>query len=674
MQGDGLQADHRPSIRRPVAPFALLLFVVLSLAWLWPLPSRLDARIAHDPGDPVLNAWILWWNAQAVPFTARWWDAPIFHPMTGAFALSEHLAGIALFTTPLALAGANPIALYNLALITACALSGFFAFLLARHLTGSTAAGIVGGVAFAFAPYRGGQLAHLQVLNAQWTPLLLLAMHHVISGGSRRWLPALAGAWILQGLSNGYLLLFLPVLLALWLAWFGTAADEGSRVLHRRRAGAMIGTLALASVVLVPVLLRYEAVHSGLGITRAYEEMVRFSASPSSLLKTAPLAAFWPRTEAATAEGFLFPGVTIPFLVLVAVLVAARRSGWRALIGQRSAPLFYTVAAVLLYWLAMGPPAEPGGLGSVRQPYAFLTWLPGYDGLRAPARFAILGSLCVAIAAAFGGAWIASWRRCPGAAGVAVVGLGLFVDGWIDPLPLVAPPQRVMLPSLPNAAVLELPAHAVPVNIGAMYRSMTHRMPLVNGFSGHTPTHFSVLTMALVREDPSVLWWLANGRPLIVLVHRSLEGDGAARTFVERAGGVLHEESGVGPVLVVGPRPRERPLPETPPLGITVTHPGPALTVADLGGERIVRSISFAARWRYADVPERMTIETSMDGTTWTPAWEDWTGARLLAGAVADQRAVVVRIPLPDIPARFLRIQPSPRWLPAELRVHGAGS
>ena len=29
------------------------------------------SRIPHDPGDPVLNIWILWWNAQAMPFTAR---------------------------------------------------------------------------------------------------------------------------------------------------------------------------------------------------------------------------------------------------------------------------------------------------------------------------------------------------------------------------------------------------------------------------------------------------------------------------------------------------------------------------------------------------------------------------------------------------------------------------
>ena len=38
----------------------------LALAWTWPLVTRLSWRLPHDPGDPLLNAWILWWNTLAV--------------------------------------------------------------------------------------------------------------------------------------------------------------------------------------------------------------------------------------------------------------------------------------------------------------------------------------------------------------------------------------------------------------------------------------------------------------------------------------------------------------------------------------------------------------------------------------------------------------------------------
>src|SRR5688500_14842991 len=201
-------------------PFSILFFLVLALAWTWPLVTRLSWRIPHDPGDPLLNTWILWWNTQALPFTETWWSPPVFYPMRGSFALSEHLAGIALFTAPLKLLGVNPIAAYNVALILSSWLSGWFAFLLGRKLTGSTGAGVLAGVAFGFAPYRASQLSHLQVLTAQWMPLALFAMHTYLDDRRRRWLVLFAAAWLLQALSNGYYLLFFPMLIVLWLAWF----------------------------------------------------------------------------------------------------------------------------------------------------------------------------------------------------------------------------------------------------------------------------------------------------------------------------------------------------------------------------------------------------------------------------------------------------------------------
>jgi hypothetical protein len=94
----------------------------------------------------------------------------------------------------------------------------------------------------------------------------------------------------------------------------------------------------------------------------------------------------------------------------------------------------------------------------------------------------------------------------------------------------------------------------------------------------------------------------------------------------------------------------------------------------DLGAERIVRAITFAVRWRHAEVPERMTVEVSSDGSTWSTAWENWTGALVLSAAIDDQRDVIVEIPVQDARARYIRIQPSPRWLPGELRVHAATS
>jgi hypothetical protein len=58
------------------------------------------STIAHDPGDPVLTAAILTWNAEHLPLTDSWWQFPIFHPTRDALAFSEHLLGLSVLAAP----------------------------------------------------------------------------------------------------------------------------------------------------------------------------------------------------------------------------------------------------------------------------------------------------------------------------------------------------------------------------------------------------------------------------------------------------------------------------------------------------------------------------------------------------------------------------------------------
>jgi hypothetical protein len=642
---------------------ALGFFFLLSIAWTWPLVTRLSSRIPHDVGDPLLNAWILWWNTQAVPFTEAWWSPPIFYPMAGAFALSEHLAGVALFTAPLHFLGVNALAAYNVALVLSCWLSAFFAFLLGRRLTGSTWAGLLAGVAFGFAPYRASQLSHLQVLTAQWMPLALYAMHQYLGDRGRRWLMLFGAAWVIQALSNGYYLLFFPVLVALWLAWFVDWRREP------RRGLALAGTFAASSLLLVPTLLRYRAVHGALGLTRTREEMAGYSATFGSFSETGHMLAFWTPDPTAPSEAFLFPGLTVAALLLAGT--AALLGSWRLrdAVTSRSPAVFYATAALVLWWLCFGP-SESDSVGAVvSRPYTVLTWLPGFSGLRVPARFAMLAALCAAMAAAIAAARLAPTVRWQRLASAGIIAAGLFVDGWIRPMPLEVPPARVILPDAPNALVLELPPDDLIVDVPAMYRAMLHGRPLVNGFSGHRPPHYGLLATSLMRGDPSPLTYLAAGRPLIVIVHRRLDPRGEWRGLVEQAGGAVHEESGTGPIYLVPPSPRQR----TPGLGqalnATAVHTGDG-AVLDLGAPQLVRGVTINLRWRHAEMGTGMQVETSLDGHAWVTAWDDWTGAPALAAALEDQRVVPMRIYLPDVRARFLRLHPVPAWAAQESTVH----
>jgi hypothetical protein len=668
---------HRITPRSPLpGPSASLtalgVFLLLALAWTWPLGRYLTSRIAHDPGDPVLNTWILWWNAQAPPFTARWWSPPVFAPMDGAFALSEHLFGIALFTTPLQWAGASAVTAANAALVLSFALSGFFTYLLVRYLlarTGApaftvTAGALCAGVAFAFSPYRAAHLSHLQVLTTQWMPLALLAMHAYLDGGRRAWLAVAGAAWLVQALSNGYYLLFFPVLVALWLAWFVDWRREW------RRGLALLGAFAGSSLLLVPGLLQYLAVHRQLGLSRRIDEMRMFSAGWGSFLEIPHALAFWPPGRTLNQELFLFPGLTVIALVVAAAIV--RRRLPLTLTPYPSPLPFYLLGSVVLCWLAFGPSVPEDGWSDRFRLYTLLAYLPGFSGLRVPARFVMLAWLCLAVAAGLALARVMPSRPLARGVLVALIFTGLFVDGWTRPLPLVAPPGRIMLPDGPGAAVLELPADDDQVNTAAMYRSMAHGRPLVNGYSGHVPPHYRILTTGLRRGDPTMLTTLAARRPLVVSVHAAHDGDGHFRRVVESVPGV--EPLGVtnaGRLFLVPAQPHAPVPPPGDALPYTLTEQADEIAQLDLGSPRVVRLLAFPLRWHYQVLHGRMEIRTSDDGEMWTTVWLDWTGGLALRGALEDQIEAPLRITLPDVRARYLRVRPLPRVLMEEIAVYG---
>lgn len=632
-------------------------FTMLAIVWTRPLVFHLSSRIPHDPGDPVFNTWLIWWNAHALPFTSRWWNPPVFHPIRGALALSEHLAGIGLITTPVQLAGANAVAAYNVAFILSFALSGLFTFLLARFLLKSSrgeafstnAAALCAALAYGFGPYRAGQLAHLQVLTSQWMPLVLLAMHRYVEEGRKRWLGVFVFAWIVQALSNGYYLLFFPVLLLLWLAWF---------VDWRRpaRGFALLACWIGSSLLLVPPLATYSAVQQRLGVGRTPAEMVLFSATPSSFLHASSMLAFWPeRGGAATTEEFLFPGLTVVVLLVAGCIAAAVRK-------QRSPFLFYMAAAVLMWALALGP----GGW----RPYTALASLPGYAALRVPARFAMLATLCASVAAGLALARLSpSGRGARFVLAAAAIG-GLCVDGWLRPMPLAPPPGRVILPQIPGAVALELPADEGIVDVGAMYRQTQHGLTIVNGYSGHTPTHYRIFAMSIRRGDPSAIPEIAGGRPLLISVNQSFDPGGSIRRLVEGLPGIqAGGGSGGGAMFVLPAAAERRVAPAGDPLRAAIIRDSDGV-ILDFGERRTVRTLGFPVRWHYGELATRLIVETSMDRTVWLPAWDDWTGAPALAAALEDPIVVPVRLTLPDVQGRYLRVRPAPVWMEREIGAY----
>ena len=630
-----------------------VVYLAVALAWAWPLPLHLANRFTHDPGDPLLVTYLIWWNAQAVPLTAAWWTAPFYWPMPGALALTEHLAGLAIVTTPLQMLGASPLLATNLVLIASGWWAGLATHALVRRLGASTTAAFCAGMAFAYAPYRVGQLGHLQLYACWWLPLTLLALHAYYDERRARWL-ALAGvSWLLQGLTNGYFLLFVPVLVGCWLAWF-------TRRSQMRAALALLLAFAAAAGLALPFLLKYYSIQTALGLSRTTGEMVAYSARADSFLSATPLLRFWRTPAATTTEHYLFPGITALALTLAGFAVARHDRRFQ----------FYALAAVLMTALAMGPASTPLSAELLWHPYTLLAWLPGFSGLRVPARFYMLAVLCLAVAA--GLAFDALARRLRGRRAVAAVAVvvfaGLAFDGMIAGMPLGVPPGQLVLRDR-NARILSLPFEDGRVSVFAMYQSMRHRLPVVNGYAGYVPPHADVIEWGLRRRDPTVLTELRRGHPLYVLVAPTdqavtwtafMDAQPAAEFLGVEGGGRLYR---MAPAAYASEVRTGHPV-----SGATVSVSTEWLT-ADLLRPQPVRGLELNTYGNLVRLPKDLHVQLSVDGTEWATAYEDRPGGLVLLGALRLPRRMPIRLDLGDVRARYVRVN-APAFGARALTIH----
>jgi F5/8 type C domain-containing protein len=579
-------------------------YIAATLVLCHAIVARPGRVLPADLGDPVLNTWILWWNAHAVPLTATWWNAPIFFPVKGALAFSETLLGIVMFTTPLQWIGLSPVATYNVAFVASFPLCALSMHVLAWRLTGRHDAAFVAGLIYGFNPYRIAHAPQLQVLSSYWLPLALAGLHAFVESGRRSALAAFAAFWFLQAQVSGYLLLYSTILIGLWILWF---------VRVPRALAAIAAAWAIAGVACLPVLLQYRRVHTALSLRRGFGEIESFGADASALLAGTHHLVGWGRfLLRPRPEGELFFGFGAIVLVTVAVVRSLRRpigtmaallfavsavvaavgltafwsggfevgtgalrltvnrpfksislSVWLAVVGtlvsvpfrsairRRSAFGFYVVATVALVILSFGPTPRVFGHRFLYQaPYRWLLVLPGFDGLRVPSRFGAVATVSVAAAAALAFARLRTARPMVQAVVTAAVVAAIALDSAAD-VPAIAVPHSDSRPIVGEGAVLELPLGDVFADARAMYRAMTHGRPLVNGYSGYAPVYYEPLAIGIRERDPRTLDVLRRYAPITVVIRDDSGGGAEYRSLVTSMGGRVIEEGDGVPALTL---------------------------------------------------------------------------------------------------------------------------
>lgn len=646
-------------------------FIALAVFWTWPLALRPGTTMAAPFGDPLLNAWILGWDADRLRHAfAGLWTAPSFYPYPDTLAYSEHLLGIAIPLAPLYWATANPILVYNVALIGSFALAGAGMYLLARDLTGRRDVAILAGLAFMWCPYRAPQVTHLQVLVNGWMPMTLWALHRYFATGSRWALAGFVVAFVAQGLSNGYFLFFLAVPVAM------VAIVELVR--HRDRLPAHVAHLAIAAVTIgvlvAPAATAYLRVKREQGLSRARSDAVNFGATAADYGRVSHQPILWSKAlPSGAAEKELFPGLTVVVLALCVLVPAVRRpdpAPSTGLLPESTAIRLYGSIALVAFVLSMGP--EPLLWGDVRLPTGPYAWLgavvPGLDGLRVPARFASVVYVAVAVLAAFGAGRVldrvaARWRP----ALVAVLGVIIVAEGYIGPLPLERVPSADMavdraaydwLRTQPPGPMLELPMGQPDPAVRYQLRTLLHGHRIVNGYSGYGSALQDFLTGPPSTEPDGFAETVALSRAVGVrylVVHGQLYRD---RETARRIADAIRAQAAhvarataFGPVAVFelrAPEPAALPKPagaEIPQASfrLSASHNAGALG-AMVDGNPATRWLSGVPqdgtewirvdfdrlrrpaflrltmdRRSFGDYPRRLEIEGSADGTTFTP-------------------------------------------------------
>jgi hypothetical protein len=389
-----------PSIPRREVLGTVLLGLVLAVITTWPLVLHLGTHIPGDLVDPLAEAWELSWGGhQLRADPGALWQANVFAPSPDSFAFSDSLLGY----LPLSVLGGQGIAAtlvrYNLAYVLAYALCFVGATLLARELGASRVAAVVGGVAYAWAPWRAAHDGHLNILT---TGGIALAAFLLVRGYRRASAPTIVGGWaaVAWQLTIGFAL-------GIWFAYAVAllgAVVAGRWLLGGRPAvprstvvGSAVGLAVLGATlaVLLPPYLR---------VTDRYPEARRtvadldfFSPPPEGMLVAPPRNKVWGDATADARETLpwapeqaLLPGLAV--LVLATVGVAG--GGLR----KRTRLAALTSLAVVTV-LSFGTRGPAGG----RRAYRYLfEHAPGWNALRTPGRLTTFTSLALAVLAALG--------------------------------------------------------------------------------------------------------------------------------------------------------------------------------------------------------------------------------------------------------------------------------
>jgi len=511
------------------------------VAWLtWPLAAHLRTHLAIT--DPIarfevpLVAWTLAWESHAlVTAPLRLADANIYHPAPHALFYGPTAYGALPYFMPTFLLTGDPALSLNVMFLACLALTATALHLVVHRWTGSHLGGFVAAWTFLTTPWLlwgQGPGAEPNYAVLQYFPFIVLVTAEPLhSVGGMLGLVALV---ILQGAAN-------PVYIAPAVFVPLVVVALGRLVRRSTRASAF---RLLAAIIVAAIALG--VLHAGHLVVRAenpHLAVQTYWTRPSSTqLMWGPLV-YGPTAIARASALIVLVGAAIFTRRLLADRALARRRAWT----------HATLWAVIGFLISVPPIGMWGDTRIVFPHLRLAAWAGVYGLVREPSRLGVASLTGLALLAGLGFAECTrSWarRRAIASGLAAILAVTMYAEyarGFCLRLPALPCesarplPQSYPLMTATRAApgiydvvrerggpLVELP-FAVPgttdvldvpaAHARAMYRSIFHWRPILNGYSGFWPERFPV-RIALARRlpDPQVLAALRQETGLAMIV------------------------------------------------------------------------------------------------------------------------------------------------------------
>ncbi|MCX7974758.1 MAG: hypothetical protein N3B16_09710 [Candidatus Aminicenantes bacterium] len=386
----------------PITTFILLAYLGLSLFFTYPLILNFTKAVPGDGGDNPMFLWNLWWVKYALvdlktnPFFTNY----IFYPIGIGLATHTLVFLNGLISIPLQLLFGLTIA-NNIVLLLCFVLSAYGAYLLINYLVKDNLSAFLGGIIFAFCPYKFAHLlGHYNLMTTQWIPFYILYLLKMKNEKENKYKHALLAALFLlfTALSDFYYLVFLIIFTLIFLTYF--FFYDRKAIIKTDFIKALVTLIIVFAITFSPMAwllmadIREGSLPLNPGGAREYvADLIGFFIP--SVLHPFFGSLVRPITRkfvGNACEWTVFIGYTVILLVLI-TLIKFRRN---------PEPKFWLSNAFIFFLLSFG--LYPHVMGKeIKFPFPFfiINFLPLVNNVRAPSRLSIMLMLSLAVLASF---------------------------------------------------------------------------------------------------------------------------------------------------------------------------------------------------------------------------------------------------------------------------------